>query len=86
MCFLLINWFFPLVWTTVFIKFGNCTVADASKQSSTQTPQTFRFQHPQKCLRNDFYNLNYFECAPCREAGDGGLNELQPTADSKYSY
>ncbi|XP_017967328.1 meckelin [Drosophila navojoa] len=81
MCFLLVNWFFPLLWTTVFIKLGNCTILD-SKPSPT--PHTFRFQHPQKCLRNEFYNLNYFQCSPCNEPGDGDTKELQPTAD-KFS-
>ncbi|XP_002054171.3 meckelin [Drosophila virilis] len=79
MCFLLVNWFFPLLWTTVFIKFGNCTLLLDTKQSPT--PNTFRFQHIQKCLKNEFYNLNYFECSPCNEAGDGDTNELQPAAD-----
>jgi len=83
MCFLLARWFLPLLWTTVFIKFGNCTVLE-SKQSPT--PHTFRFQKPQQCLRNEFYNLNYFDCSPCNEAGDGGINELQPTVDSKCAY
>ncbi|KAH8409753.1 hypothetical protein KR222_004021 [Zaprionus bogoriensis] len=85
MCFLLLNWFFPLLWTTVFIQLGNCTVAEA-KQSAT--PQTFRFQRPAKCLRNEFYNLNYFACSQCNEAADGdgagGVAELQPSAD-KFS-
>lgn len=83
MCFLMVNWFFPLLWTTVFIKLGNCTMLD-SKPSPT--PHTFRFQNTQNCLRNEFYNLNYFQCSPCNEPGDGDTNELQPTADSKWVY
>ncbi|XP_062127014.1 meckelin [Drosophila sulfurigaster albostrigata] len=80
MCFLITNWLLPLVWTIVFIQFGNCSVQD-SKQSPT--PHTFRFVNPQQCLKNEFYNLNYFDCASCNEAGNeaGGINELQPTAD-----
>ncbi|KAM8706181.1 hypothetical protein ACLKA7_010459 [Drosophila subpalustris] len=78
MCFLLVNFFLPLLWTTAFIKFGNCTALDSKR---SPTPHTFRFQNPQQCLRNEFYNLNYFDCSPCNEAGDGGINELQPTVD-----
>ncbi|XP_002072185.3 meckelin [Drosophila willistoni] len=76
MCFPLKTRFFQLLWTLIFLKIGNCSVTQ-------QTPHTFRFQNPSQCLKNDnYYNLNYFDCMPCNEAGD--VEKLQPTAD-KFS-
>ncbi|KAH8316038.1 hypothetical protein KR074_010360 [Drosophila pseudoananassae] len=85
MCFPRVNnWIILLLWLSVPLQLGNCSLATPSPVSPAQvpTPHTFRFQNPQQCLKNEYYNLNLFDCAPCNEVGlghgDGGLGKLQP--------
>ncbi|KAH8278945.1 hypothetical protein KR018_011599 [Drosophila ironensis] len=78
-----------LLLIAAIFRLGNCSLATPTSPGSAQvpTPHTFRFQNPLQCHRNEFYNLNLFDCAPCTEAGhghggdgngDGGLGKLQP--------
>ncbi|XP_016977547.1 meckelin [Drosophila rhopaloa] len=82
MCFLrVINWFLPLAWIGLLIQIANCSLANPTPNpTQVPTPHTFRFQNPLQCLKNEFYNLNLFDCVPCNEvaSGDGGLGKLQP--------
>ncbi|SPP82563.1 meckelin [Drosophila guanche] len=73
MCFL------SVLVLVVLMDFGSCSLSSIMPPASpvpVPTPHTFRFQKPQQCLKHEFYNLNYFDCVPCNEAGDTG--KLQP--------
>ncbi|XP_017140775.1 meckelin [Drosophila miranda] len=79
MCFLSILVVVVVACVTILKDFGTCSLAGVMPPSSpapAPTPHTFRFQKPLQCLKNEFYNLNYFDCVPCNEAGDPG--KLQP--------
>ncbi|KMZ02405.1 meckelin [Drosophila simulans] len=72
-----INWCCALFWIPVTI----CSLTTATTNpSQVPTPHTFRFQNPTQCLKNEFYNLNLFDCVPCNEVagGDGVQGKLQP--------
>ncbi|XP_016960614.2 meckelin [Drosophila biarmipes] len=76
-----LNWCFALLLIGHQIQIARCTLAiPTPNPTQVPTPHTFRFQNPLQCLRNEFYNLNLFDCVPCNEvgAGDGDLGKLQP--------
>ncbi|XP_001979408.3 meckelin [Drosophila erecta] len=76
-----INWCCALFWISWQSPVANCALTTTSTNPSQMpTPHTFRFQNPTQCLKNEFYNLNLFDCVPCNEVagGDGGLGKLQP--------
>lgn len=87
MCFpphKVIRWCFPLAWIALFFQLGSCSLATPTPNpTQVPTPHTFRFQNPLQCAKNEFYNLNLFDCVPCNEAGDGdgGLGKLQPYSE-----
>ncbi|XP_017035500.1 meckelin [Drosophila kikkawai] len=83
MCFphKVLHWGVPLTWIALLLQLGSCSLATPTPNpTQVPTPQTFRFQNPLQCVKNEFYNLNLFDCVPCNEAGDGdgGLGKLQP--------
>ncbi|XP_017085003.2 meckelin [Drosophila eugracilis] len=76
-----IKWCFPLFWIGLLIPFVNSSLTTQTPNpTQLPTPHTFRFQNPLQCLKNEFYNLNLFDCVPCNEVatGAGGLGKLQP--------
>jgi len=79
-----INWCLALLWIGHQIQIARCSlVIPTPNPTQVPTPHTFRFQNPLQCLKNEFYNLNLFDCVPCNEvaAGDGGLGKLQPDSE-----
>ncbi|XP_039494895.1 meckelin isoform X1 [Drosophila santomea] len=76
-----INWCCVLFWSGLHSPMANCALTTTTTNpSQVPTPHTFRFQNPTQCLKNEFYNLNLFDCVPCNEVGngDGALGKLQP--------
>lgn len=65
---------------TVLVFNLNCPVVchDRDKQHNRTT--IFTFQDVKYCAKNEFYDLNYFRCIPCKMLGEN----LQPSVDSKY--
>ncbi|XP_043656108.1 uncharacterized protein LOC122622047 [Drosophila teissieri] len=79
-----INWCCVLFWIGLQSPVANCALTTTTTNpTQVPTPHTFRFQNPTQCLKNEFYNLNLFDCVPCNEvgSGDGGLGKLQPDSE-----
>ncbi|XP_005188260.2 meckelin [Musca domestica] len=65
---------------TVLVFNLNCLVVCHDRDKQYNRTTIFTFQDVKYCAKNEFYDLNYFRCVPCKMLGEN----LQPSVD-KFS-